>query len=267
MQCVTERELDEVGVESATGDGRDERSSEDITRPGEGVAGATGCAEALRACAAFADMLSALYFKTLTQGQIDALARQDLSAYRGLNEDFDAGINDIERYLRRRNTGTRQQLACDFTSAFVGTKTYEGKSAVPYESVFTSEEGLLCQGSYHDVIALYRREGLEKDDGLHIPDDHLSYMLEFVGVLERRAAECLDGGDADAAGHDLKVADDFVRTHMLSWFDAFADRARLVLQTRFYRGVLSLTRGYLAFVRDLFGEALDGLGRASRPAA
>ena len=32
----------------------------------------------------------------------------------------DDGRNDIMRYLRRRNTGTREELASDFTSVFYG---------------------------------------------------------------------------------------------------------------------------------------------------
>ncbi len=223
--------------------------------------------QTLAACSQLAQTLSALFFKTLTQEQIDVLAQQDLSAFADLNEDFDRGLNDIARYLRRRNTGTRQQLACDFTSAFVGTKTYEGKSAVPYESVFTSEDGLLCQQAYHNIVALYAREGLKKDDGLHIPDDHLSYMLEFTGVLLDRAAAAIEASDIEAARHNLACIHEFVETHMLSWFDAFAQRAQLLLETRFYRGVLYLTRGFLTFTLDVTNDALEETGEGALKAA
>ena len=206
--------------------------------------------EALDSCASFAETLAAFYFEPLRQDQIDALAERGLEAFRGLNEDFDRGINDITRCLRRRNTGTRQQLACDFTSAFVGTKTWEGKSAVPYESVFTSEDGLLCQGSYHDVVRAFRNEGLRKDDGLNIPDDHISYLLQFVAVLTRRAGEAVATGDSANARHDLDTARTFMSEHILSWFDEFNARACLLIETRFYRGVLSMTKGFLTFLYD-----------------
>ena len=39
--------------------------------------------------------------------------------------------------------------------------------------------------------------------------------------------------------------------------DAFAQRAQLLLETRFYRGVLSMTRGFLTFVRDTAVEAIQ----------
>ena len=116
----------------------------------------------------------------------------DLASLTGPNEAFRDGLNDMVRYLRKRNTGTRQELACDFTSAFAGTKTYAGKSAVPYESVFTSEDGLLCQEAYHEVHAAYRREALHKRDGITFPDDHLSFMCQFMATLSRRSLGKID---------------------------------------------------------------------------
>ena len=149
-------------------------------------------AEVLEGRAAFYEMLASLFFRPLTQDQINAMAVQDFSPYQGINDAFDEGVNHVTRYLRKRHTGTRQELACDFTSAFAGTKTYEGKSAVPYESVFTSEEGLLCQGSYHEVYAVYKRASLYKREGLDCPEDHLSFLCQFMAVMSRRAIDKLD---------------------------------------------------------------------------
>ena len=80
----------------------------------------------------------------------------DWSEYADVNELFADGVNDITRYLRKRNSGTRQALAVDFTSAFAGTSSWKGRYAVPYESVHTSEEGLMFQDAYHEVFQLYK---------------------------------------------------------------------------------------------------------------
>ena len=48
----------------------------------------------------------------------------------------------------------------DFTGAFAGTSSWKGRYATPYESVFTSEEGLLFQDSYHEVYRLYRQNSV-----------------------------------------------------------------------------------------------------------
>ncbi len=248
MEQTTEERRAHVDADATRGQG-DGNGDETIQRPVE--PDLRDSIQTMRACASFADMLSGLLFRPLTQEQIDSLATRGLSDFMGLNGDFDKGINDISRFLRRRNTGTRQQLACDYTSAFIGTKTYEGKSAVPYESVFTSEDGLLCQRSFHEVLATYRREGFEKDDDLNIPEDHLSYMLEFVSVMILRAIDEIKAGDQrgiDDARQDLAAVREFVHEHILSWYGEFQERANLLLGTRFYRGVLSMGKGFLEFL-------------------
>ena len=54
---------------------------------------------------------------------------------------------------------------------------------------------------------------------------------------------------------------------MLSWFDAFSQRAQLLLETRFYRGVLYLTRGFLTFTLDIAHDALEELEEGTLKAA
>lgn len=82
-------------------------------------------------------LLARLFFKPLTQEEIDALVVSGFAEAAWAGTDAcDEGCNDIARYLRRRNTGTREELACDFTSAFYGTITVEGRTAMPYESLF-----------------------------------------------------------------------------------------------------------------------------------
>ena len=66
-----------------------------------------------------ADMYRALgnlYLNTLDETQIEELALTDYDALRAdPDERIASGFNDIYRALRRRNTGTRQLLAMDFT--------------------------------------------------------------------------------------------------------------------------------------------------------
>lgn len=47
----------------------------------------------------------------------------------------------------------------------------------------------------------------------------------------------------------------FLADHILSWFDAFQDLALLLLETRFYRGVLKISKGF--FLED--AELLDAI--------
>lgn len=215
-------------------------------------------ADMIAACegrAAFYDLLAAIYFRPLTAEQIDNIAGIDWSEYADLNELFADGVNDVSRYLRKRNSGTRQELAVDFTSAFAGTQSWKGRYAVPYESVHTSEEGLMFQEAYHEVFQLYKANRVAKAEGYDFPHDHLSFMCEFLVVLSERIAAALEaGGDAEALAQ-VRVSRAFLADHILSWFDTFQDLALLLLQTRFYRGILKISKGF--FLED--AELLDSM--------
>lgn len=211
--------------------------------------------ELLEGRAAFYEMLAAFYFKPLTQEQVDTIARLDLSVYEGTNDVFDKGIRQITEYLRTKNTGTRQELAVDFTSAFAGTKAYEGRSAVPYKSVFTSEEGLIYQEGHKEVFAAFKAEAVKKREGLDYPDDHISFMCEFMALLSRRTAQALEQHDTEQAIHAMEASLSFLTDHMMSWFDECIALAEKILKTKFYRGILALTKGYF----ELDHETLEDL--------
>ena len=214
---------------------------------------------ALRGRAVAYRLLSELFISPLSQDQLDALCVADLGALEDVNDDMDAGLNDMRRYLRKRNTGTREELAVDYTSSFGGTQAYDGKYAVPYESVFTSAEGLLCQEGYHAVLDMFRKAGFKKREGDCTPDDHLGYICEFMAMLSERAAESAAAGDWAAALSDVRRAKACLREHVLSWYELLFGRASLLVKTRFYRGVLLLARGYFAFDEKTVDELIDVL--------
>ena len=211
---------------------------------------------ALKGRAAFYDLLAAIYFRPLTAEQIDNIAEMDWSEYADVNELFADGVNDITRYLRKRNSGTRQALAVDFTSAFAGTSSWKGRYAVPYESVHTSEEGLMFQDAYHEVFQLYKANHVAKAEGYDFPHDHLSFMCEFLVVLSDRIIAALEAGD-DAEALALRFARPARSSPTISssWLDTFQDLAPLLLETRFYRGVLKISKGF--FLED--AELLDAI--------
>lgn len=215
-------------------------------------------ADMIAACegrAAFYDLLAAIYFRPLSAEQIENIAETDWSEYADINELFADGLNDMTRYLRKRNSGTRQELAVDFTAAFAGTSSWKGRYAVPYESVHTSEEGLMFQEAYHEVFQLYKANRVAKAEGYDFPHDHLSFMCEFLVVLSERIETALKAGDDREALCQVRVSRAFLADHILSWFDTFQELALLLLETRFYRGVLKISKGF--FLED--AELLDSM--------
>ncbi len=217
--------------------------------------------ETLAARAQFYRMLSNLYFRPITQEEVDNMAEGDFADLRDETEDplMAEGYDDIFRYLRKRNTGTRQELAEDFTSAFVGTKTIKEKQAMPYESLFRDESGLLMQGPRNEVYHTFKEASIEIKEGLNLPEDHLSFEFEFMAILCDRSSEAVDSDDAQAYTSNLKTQKKFFELHIASWFDEFYDRAMDFIQTRFYRGVLKLTKSFLqeepATIDELLAQA------------
>ncbi|MGV8084126.1 MAG: molecular chaperone [Coriobacteriia bacterium] len=218
----------------------------------------TALIEVLKNRAAFYRTLSSLYFRTLPQEQIDTLAQTDFSAFDGGEPLLAEGFNDIRRYLRKRNTGTRQELAIDFTCCFLGANAFEGRYAVPYESVFRGETGLMMQEPRNEVYRTYKKAAIKLREGIDLPEDHLSFEFEFLAILCDRAAEQLNAGDIESAIKTLSAQQAFIEDHIVSWFGDLAELARKMLKTRFYRGVLKITEGYLKVdqeaIRDLIAE-------------
>lgn len=203
----------------------------------------------------FYRMLAGFYFKPLTQEQLDAMAAADFSAFDFDDEEMERGFRDMERYLAKRNSGTRSNLAVDYTSAFYGVHSYKGVSAVPYESAHATKHQLLMQESRQQVFRDYKQQALKLRGGMDLPDDHLSFELEYMAVLADRAGLALAQGDSAEALRNLVLSHRFLEEHLLSWFDTFRTRALDILTTRFYRGVLRVTGAFL----QLDAEVLDDM--------
>ncbi len=209
-----------------------------------------------------ADMYRALgnlYLNTLSEQQIEELALTDYDTLRAdPDKRIASGFNDIYRALRRRNTGTRQLLAMDFTSCFLGTKTYKGLTGAPYESLYRDSSGTLMGPIRTQVFNAYKRERIALQPDLDLPEDHLSFEMEFLAVLCDRCAKAVEAGDRDEALRVLGVQKAFLEEHVLAWFPRFHNLTTKLLETRFYRGVLNVSRGFL----ESEPESIDGLAQA-----
>ena len=216
--------------------------------------------EVLKGRSDFYLALSGFYFKPLTQAQIDAMAGTDYMAFSADEPLLVEGFNDITRYLRKRNTGTRQMLAVDFTSSFGATQTYEGYTAMPYASLYLGKEGLLSQKPRAEVFRVFKRNCLRITD-TSTPDDHLSFLLEFLAVMSDRAAEALSEGRISEACESLEESRDFINKLILSWYDRFMDIALKLIEVRFYRGVLKVTKGYLLMDLETIDDMLEEMNQ------
>jgi len=208
-------------------------------------------------------LFSRLFFKPLTLQDIEEFAAADyISVAKKLEDDslLAEGFNDMGRDLKKRHTGTRQELSTDYTMCFYGIETINGQVATPYASVFLGENELLNQEPRHKVYRIFRAESLGLKSGVDLPEDHLSFELEFLAILSERTARALEQGDNMEAIRNLELSQTFISDNIFSWYDLLAERAAKMLKTRFYRGVLKATKGYL----ELDLNTITGLIEAIR---
>jgi TorA maturation chaperone TorD len=218
--------------------------------------------EVLESRSASYRMLSRLFLKPLALEDIDTFESLDLVARAREMEDgglIAEGFNDMGRGLRRRHTGTRSLLATDYTMCFDGLRTVDDKVAVPYASVHLSAKGLLYQEPRNDVYRAFRSAGVCLEDGIDLPEDHLSFELEFLAVLSDRAREVLDRDDAPVAAELLATSRDFLENNVLSWTPLFVELSSSLLETRFYQGAVKFLDGYLALDRQTLDDLTDEL--------
>lgn len=194
----------------------------------------------------FYTMLSKLYAWPLEQGEIDSIdvdALKQLSAAEE-NELMADGLNDIYRFLRRKNTGTRQVLNADYTRVFLGRTAYEGLTAQPYASLFLSVEPHLMGEERMVVNQIYKKNQIKLSSGIDIPEDHLAFECEFMTIIGNRCVQMLEEENSKASLEQLEIQLMFVQDHILNWFDRFFALSNKLIETRFYRGVLKLSKGF-----------------------
>lgn len=212
------------------------------------------CRAAQRARADFYRLLSSVYYRELTDADIARWASVSVDGD-GLAPDLARGFREIRRCLTRPTPDIRTDLAVDYARVFLAAGIYEGRSACPYESVYTSEDGLVMQDARDEVVAAFRAEGVSVEPSVGEPEDHVSFELEFMARMAERAAAALDASDGEF-GRVLRVQRDFMAAHLLNWIDTWGARIEEHAALRFYPAVFLVTRGYLIEDAALLDEML-----------
>lgn len=200
-------------------------------------------------------MLSSLYFKELSPEQIEFFREATLDGFAELDPLMEEGAKNVKRALRRLNAGTREDLAVDYAHTFLAAGSTKSETrACPYESVFTSRDGLIMQEARDDVYRYMLGEHLEPDQSLHIPEDHIAFVFEFMANLCVRFNEAMEAGDEAEAQRVFTVQKEFFEAHIASWIDKLCDAIEACCRTDFYRGVSQMTRGYVRVEGQLLAE-------------
>jgi len=214
----------------------------------------------LKAQESFLHLLSRLYSLEVDQPLFDKLLVAGLPEECG-DAELTEGYHLIAGYLRQAPVDPVTDLAVDYARVFLGAGTLETSAAAyPYESVYTSSDRLVMQQARDEVLAIYRRNGLDKSDSVDVPEDHLGLECTFLAHITHRALNALDHEDWPALSASLKEQRTFLLEHLQNWVPAFCADIGKYARTDFYRGVAKITAGFLrlegAVLDDLIAEAI-----------
>jgi TorA maturation chaperone TorD len=87
-----------------------------------------------------------------------------------------ANQETLQKFLEAAGEQTIEDLAVDYARVFLGAGITEEKSAYPFESVYTSPQGLICQDAYEDALRTYRKYGLARSQN-DLYEDHIGLEL------------------------------------------------------------------------------------------
>lgn len=188
-------------------------------------------------------LLASVFYRELDETQIATLKAQPLAApEEGRMKD---GADAVYRAFRMAPPDTLTRLRVDYARIFLAAGIYEGDTAVPFESVFTGEEGILMDDARDEVLAIYRNEDVTVQADLNTPEDHISFELEFMAILCDRIASALrEGNDAEAA-RLLELQRDFAQNHLLNWVPQLAERVDNYAKEAFYPAFMDYALGFI----------------------
>lgn len=202
--------------------------------------------------------LSQMFFKELNCEAIDELACAEYPTDTG-NENLDEGYRLVRRYFSFSATDRRTQLACEYARIFLaaGVFTKNTIAAVPYESVFTSEEHIMMQSSRDDVVRRFLEDGFQVNPDLHEPEDHLAFEFEYLASMNTQAAELAKQKQSADLERNITRQLEFINLHLLNWIPTLREVAREYAKLAFYLGMLYVAQGTLEQGRDILHDILD----------
>ncbi len=182
-------------------------------------------------------LLSRLFKSEITQDTKEMLLGLKLSDYCD-HPLISEGARWIDEAIRQEGPDNQLDLlAAEYAAAFIGTAG--GKAAYPYESVYTSAQGLVMQEAYEQVRRIYRDHGLENQSDLY--DDHIALELDYLAYLCRRAKN--EKPESPEYMNFLRDQATFLKTHIFNWLPKFLEKIHENVDSCFYRGAAMMLEG------------------------
>ena len=195
------------------------------------------------------------------QQEIDAPFAEELSRQFVLEGAAPAAAQAMEamqQLLSGADDAALEQLAVTFDRVFFGMGPITARHAFPYESVYTSDRGIMMQQAYGQVVQAYRQQRLAKDPAFKEPEDHLAVELAFMATLAQRCALFLSEGHEEAAEETAVQQLAFAQDHLLNWLDRFCADLKVAAGGGFYFHLACFAQAFVEEDASLLREMLEG---------
>ncbi len=156
-------------------------------------------------------------------------------------EGMAAEVDAVNSGLRQLNLNgdIRLELAADFAQTFLRDNKH---SALPYASIYLSQDGLLYQTAQKRMADILQKEGLAVDKGMGEPADHIAVQLDYLGNLVLRGIKASDETDY-REGLEKQLA--FINSQVMNWLPGFVKKSLSVGDAYFYPAICSLLLSYV----------------------
>ncbi|MGE4496450.1 MAG: molecular chaperone [Deferribacterales bacterium] len=145
------------------------------------------------------------------------------------------GINKEAEELKTAFAETSEEaLELDFARLFIGPFELP---CPPYGSVYLEKDRQIMGKTTMDVAAVYEAAGLQVEEEMHEPADHIAIELEFMHLLGVRLRNAEIEKNKEDAGILTELRKMFETAYFLPFASKFADAVAENAETSFYKAV------------------------------
>lgn len=205
-------------------------------------------------------LMYTLFYKEATEELISALETRASNLTFEEESALASGWRELALCLKRKGPDPRTDFAVDYARCMLSAGIINGEAAVPFESIYTSKERLTHQEARDKVRAIYIANGVNVDQELNLPEDHLAFELEFLAIMADRARKLALAQDYDGLLVNLECQRSFIGDHLLNWISAFEENLVACALTKFYVALTHIVQGFLEQDVALLDEVIGLLG-------
>ena len=166
--------------------------------------------------------------------------------------DLDDGCKSLRDFFSENTVDDDlcEELAADYASLFLGAGKHP---AHPYESVHTSEDGIIMREAWSNVLQTYGEFCLRKTDNYTQPEDHIAIELEFMAYLCLEMQKAIAMEDSKSIDVLIKTQKNFIKKHLVSWAPNFcSDIVKGSAKLNFYGAVSKIVRNFIIIEESTF---------------